>query len=293
MKQVDVLSIGYACWDLNFQVCHHPAPDEKIRAQTLISEGGGPAANAAIGVARLGGSVAFAGRLGNDPFGEAHLKELKEAGVNTDCIFRSDAPTPVASVSVKPNGERSVITFSEKRESIDFDFGPLQPACLLTDGHEWEASEKALRNFKNEPSVLDAGSLTDSTKALAKKVTHLIASTVFAESASQSQDPTDWMKCLAGLAPFIAVTRGAMGIYWSNDSGIHGHLKALPVKAVDTTGAGDLFHGAFAWALSQEKPFPAALSWANQVASCSVQKAGGRSSFPTRVDIPALAEYSR
>ena len=106
---VDVLCVGYACVDLNFSAAHHPAADEKLRAQTLHSCGGGPAANAAVAIARLGGRARFCGYLGNDAFGDAHLRELDQAGVATDALQRGAASTPVAAVTIKPDGTRSVI----------------------------------------------------------------------------------------------------------------------------------------------------------------------------------------
>ena len=87
---VDVLCVGHASYDLVFSVAHHPSADEKIVADGLLSCGGGPAANAAVCVARLGFTSAFAGYLGRDLYGDNHFQELNDEGVNTQLIIRGN-----------------------------------------------------------------------------------------------------------------------------------------------------------------------------------------------------------
>ncbi|WP_342799828.1 carbohydrate kinase family protein [Methylacidimicrobium tartarophylax] len=101
---MDVLCVGHACYDLAFFVPHHPAPDEKIFSKELVLAGGGPAANAAVAVCRLGGTASFLGYLGKDPFGERHARELEEEGVETSLLVHGEAPTPLAVSLVKPLG---------------------------------------------------------------------------------------------------------------------------------------------------------------------------------------------
>jgi sulfofructose kinase len=288
MNFVDVLCIGYACWDLNFHLSHFPAPDEKAVADSLLSEGGGPASNAAFAINTLGGRAAFVGRLGRDTFGKAHLKELKNAGVDTSRIIRVDASTPTSSVWVNSKGQRALVNYREERTPLEFDFSNITPTCILVDGHELEASLKALKQFANTPSILDAGSLNQSTKTLSKQVTHLVASAAFAIEKSGSEAPEDWLKSLATHTADIAVTHGDQGVYWRDTHGKQGHIPALDVISRDTTAAGDIFHGAFALAVSRGHDFEDSLIWANQVAALSVSKPGGRSSCPTNHEISAL-----
>lgn len=110
---IDVLCVGMAANDLVFSVGHHPAADEKVNASALSRSGGGPAANAAVAVSRLGYSAAFAGYLGHDPFGEAHLAELTDQGVITDLISRGTAQSSLSAILVKPDGRRTVVNFRE------------------------------------------------------------------------------------------------------------------------------------------------------------------------------------
>jgi sulfofructose kinase len=108
---VDVLCVGHASYDFVFAVDHHPKADEKTFAEKFISCGGGPAANAAVTVSRLGFKSAFAGYLGNEYFGQRHLEEFSQAAVNTDLIVRGDSPTPVSTILAKPDGQRTLVNY--------------------------------------------------------------------------------------------------------------------------------------------------------------------------------------
>ena len=291
MKQVDVLCIGYALWDMNFRIKEHPKVDEKTYAHSFKGEGGGPAANAAYCVSRIGGQAAFAGRLGKDSFGESHLNELNVAGVDTTCTLLTNTETSVSSVWVDDTGHRAIVNYRTTKSTEPLGIESIKPECLLIDGHEPAESEKALKLFPNIPSILDAGSLRDETELLSKKVSYIVASTPFATNLSQSENPNDWLDCLGARAPYVAVTRGAQGVLWRTRNGDSDMIKAPKVNTIDSTAAGDIFHGAFALALSKGRSFRASLSFANQVAAISVMKAGGRSSCPNESEIPSLDSF--
>jgi sugar/nucleoside kinase (ribokinase family) len=102
--ELDILCIGRACRDLSFRVPRHPAADEKLFADTLVSFGGGAAA-------RLGCRTVFAGYLGNDTWGDLHVREFLREGVRTDFFIPGNDLTPLAAVPVKPDGSRSVVNY--------------------------------------------------------------------------------------------------------------------------------------------------------------------------------------
>ncbi|MDG2169820.1 MAG: PfkB family carbohydrate kinase [Opitutales bacterium] len=291
MNQVDVLCIGYACWDLNFHITDHPDPDNKIFAKSLTSEGGGPAANAAYTIAKLGGQAALASRLGNDALGQAHLEELKQAGVDTSRILITDTPTSTSSIWVNKQGQRAVVNFKPDHFVLLTKMIDITTHCILVDGHEFEASMDALKHMASIPTLLDAGSLRDETLELSSNVSHLVASSSFARDLSQSKDLKDWLQCLAEKAPCAAVTCGQQGVHWQDSNGTGGHIKAPSVNAIDTTAAGDIFHGACALALAKGRSFPTSLAWANEVAGVSVTKPGGRSSSPEISEVTSLSSF--
>ncbi|WPJ97438.1 PfkB family carbohydrate kinase [Coraliomargarita algicola] len=289
---IDVLCVGYACVDINFTAPHHPGTDEKVRALSMHSCGGGPASNAAVAIARLGGNAAFAGYLGSDAFGEAHLRELIEAGVQSSGIHRAAAPTPVAAVTIKPDGQRSIIDYRAPSalapdDSISLHSSPAR--VLLVDGHQPLLSLKLVDEARSLgiPSVLDAGSINDGTQLLYNKVDYLITSEKFARQFSGEDAPRSALASLDGAAPFTAVTWGAEGVYWQDEEGQH-HMPAFDIEAVDTTGAGDAFHGAFALGLAQGMPLRENLRRACATAALTCLKTGARDALPKRQQVDAL-----
>ena len=282
---VDVLCIGHACWDLNFSVDRHPEEDEKTIARTFSACGGGPAANAAVAAARLGVRAAFAGYLGEGTYGDLHLTEFSRDGVDTTLLVRGSRPTPLSISLIKPDGKRALVNYrgetlplAEKRT----DCSALRPGVMLFDGHEPHISRSwlAMAESSGIPTVLDAGSLHEGTRHLCTRVTHLVASSKFAASVSGEQDPERSLGCLAEMAPVAVVTMGADGLLWQRGAA-RGRLPAFPVKAVDTTGAGDTFHGAYAAGLAMGMPFNRLLRFASAAAALCCSVHGARRGIPT------------
>ena len=211
----DVLCVGYACVDINFNAPHHPTADEKLRATNMHTCGGGPAANAAVTIARLGGTARFSGYLGNDAFGDAHLREFQDAGVLADVLHRGDAPTPVAAVTIKPNGDRSIIDYRAPtalapEDSISLHTCPAK--ALLIDGHQPLLSLALVEEARalGIPTVLDAGSVNDGTMLLFNKVDYLITSEKFAKHNMRRACATGALTCLKAGARSALPTRQAV-----------------------------------------------------------------------------------
>ena len=289
---LDVLSVGYACVDINFNTPHHPSSDEKVRALSMHSCGGGPAANAAVAVARLGGRAGFSGYLGKDPFGDSHLRELMEEGVTTSGVYRGEAPTPVASVTIKPGGERSIVDYRSPSAIVPEDairLSDYNPKVLLVDGHQPLLSAQLINEARQVgcPSILDAGSVHDGTRLLFNKVDYLITSEKFAREFSGEDDPRTALASLDGTAAFVAVTWGADGVYWQDASGQH-HMPAFDIDPIDTTGAGDAFHGAFALGLAKQLKPNQNLRRASATAALTCLQKGARTAFPKRERVDAL-----
>jgi sulfofructose kinase len=280
--------------DINFNAAHHPTADEKLRATNMHTCGGGPAANAAVTIARLGGSARFSGYLGNDAFGDAHLREFASNGVHADGLHRGDAPTPVAAVTIKPNGERSIIDYRAPsalaaEDTISLTKFPAK--VLLIDGHQPLLSLALIEEARalGIPSILDAGSINDGTQLLYNKVDYLITSAKFAKHFSGEDDPRTALATLDGAAPLIACTWGADGVYWQDEYGQH-HTPAFDIEAVDTTGAGDAFHGAFALGIAEGLKTKQNMRRACATGALTCLKAGARSALPTRKAVDALCQ---
>ena len=148
---IDVLCVGHASYDLVFSVNHHPLADEKIVADSFLGCGGGPAANAAVTVAKLGFSTAFAGYLGNDIYGEKHQQEFFDWGVNTDLIIHGSSPTPLSTILVKPNGHRALVNYKGDTLALcanAIDFSSVTAKVVLFDGHEPHVSLELIHHLK-------------------------------------------------------------------------------------------------------------------------------------------------
>ena len=263
-ENLDVICIGHASYDLVFSVPHHPAEDEKLFADSLLSCGGGPASNAAVIAARLGFKSAFAGYLGKDVYGDSHLDELHRDHVDTQWIVRGDSPTPLSVVLVKPDGKRALLNYKGDTKALpgdSIDFGDAKSKTVLFDGHEPHISLKALNAIRFGSSILDAGSLHEGTRALMDKVDYLVCSEKFA--LQYAGDENSALSRLSALAPVVVITLGERGLIWQRGQE-HGQMPAPPIVAVDTTGAGDAFHGAFAAGLAAE------LEWVNLLRYSSV-----------------------
>ena len=280
---LDLLCIGHASYDQVFSIPHHPASDEKMQADNLLSCGGGPAANAAVTAAKLGFKAGFCGYLGNDSYGDSHLSELQSHDIDTQLIKRGNSPTPLSVVLVKPNGDRALINYKGDTQALaadSIDFSSVKTKTLLFDGHEAKLSLSALQqtHLKTVPSVLDAGSLHDGTLSLMNQVDYLVCSEKFA--LQYAGDPQTALSQLAAIAPWVVITLGEHGLIWQHGQEI-GKLDAPNIEAVDTTGAGDAFHGAFAAGLSANMDWLNLLYYASAAGAFCCTKLGARTSLPS------------
>ncbi|MGR8933449.1 MAG: carbohydrate kinase family protein [Gammaproteobacteria bacterium] len=287
---LDVLCVGHASYDLVFSVARHPAEDEKIFADGFLGIGGGPAANAAVTVSRLGFKAAFAGYLGEDIYGEKHRLELIENGVNTGLIVRGPSPTPLSAVLVKPDGKRALINYKGDTKALAtsaIDFSAVKPKAVLFDGHEPHISVQLTERTRQEdiPTILDAGSVHEGTLALMEWVDYLACSEKFARHFAEDHDTA--LARLAEIAPAAVITRGEKGLLWRRGEE-RGALPAFPVAAVDTTGAGDAFHGAFAAGVAANMEWPDLLRYASAAGALCCTKIGARQGIPFREELQAL-----
>ncbi len=294
--RIDVLCVGHASWDVVLSVPHHPASDEKIVADAMVSCGGGPAANAAVTVARLGARAAFIGYLGRDAYGELHYDELEHAGVHCGAIVRGAAPTPLSVVLVKPGGDRALVSYRRNTRPLpagSVDCRGFDAALLMLDGHEPLVSVSFARQcrVRGTPVVLDAGSVHAGTQALASLVDYLVCSETFAYDFTHERDPRMAAARLCQYAPMVVITLGSRGLFWKSAQGGHGALPAFVVDAVDTTGAGDVFHGAFAAGLATGMGWEATLHYASAAAALSCTRLGARFAIPTHEAVMDLLEH--
>lgn len=281
--EVDVLCVGHASYDLVYSVPHHPNEDEKMVADSFLGCGGGPAANAAVMVAKLGLKSAFVGYLGHDLYGEIHCQELRDNKVDVDRVVRGSSPTPLSMVLVKPDGKRALINYKGETKPLPenaVNFSVLKAKVILFDGHEPHISIPLAKAAKAQgiPTVLDAGSVHVGTLALMDKVDYLVCSEKFALQLAGDEETA--LGRMAEISPNVLITLGERGLIWQQGA-MRGSLPAFSVNVVDTTGAGDAFHGAFAAAVALGMPWNEVLRYASAAGALCCTKVGARFGLPT------------
>ncbi len=292
MQHIDVLCVGHACYDLIFAVDHHPAPDEKARAGAFVSCGGGTAANAAMTAAALGARTAFAGYLGDDIYGEQHLAEFHAAGVDTRLVVRSAAATPISAIFVKPDGARSIVNYKGDTNRLtgdDLPFARVSPKVVLFDGHQ-PALALAVAAWARDhdiTTILDADTVNEGNLDLVRRCDIVAASEHFAQVFTGAASPAAGMAALAEVAPAVVVTLGERGLIWQR-RGETGALPAFAVDVVDTTGAGDTFHGALAAGAARGMAWHDLLRFASAAGALCCTRHGARLGIPTAAEVTAL-----
>ncbi len=287
---IEVLCIGHASYDISLFL--ESFPEENIKSETTeyIEGGGGPAANAAYLLTKWGVSCGFAGLIGNDRYGTNVVDEFTNAGTEISCLeVRKDYSTPLSIIMVnKSNGSRTIINRKSQLSSMNVDskaLGELRPNVLLFDGHEMNASKQAMKMYPQAVTILDAGSLRDSTRILAQMVDYLVASERFAASLSgvKALNPGNYENCFNNLAELnkknVVITLGERGLLYGSKGNIH-LMHAYKAEVLDTTGAGDVFHGAFAYGILNGIEYEKTLKLASIAAAMSVEAKGARNSIP-------------
>lgn len=288
-NSIDVLCVGAGTYDLVYSVDRDPQPDEKIRATSFTGCGGGPAANGAVTVANLGLQAAFVGYLGNDIFGNAHIDELQQAGVRTDLVVRGEYPSALSVIMVKPDGSRALVNYRKPESFLaagSVDFSSVGAKVILFDGHEPNLSPPLARSARQRGiiTLLDAGSMHSGTEELASLVDYLVCSEKFALEFTGATNEDKAVEKLVDYAPNVVITVGERGLVWKNGEG-SGRLDAYKIKAVDTTGAGDVFHGALAACLAEKMEWLECLAYASAAGALCCTKIGARLGIPTKEEV--------
>ena len=245
-----------------------------------------------------GANVSFLGMIGNDAYGDILKKELKKAHVNIDYLETNDSfSTPVSHIIVnKEKGTRTTLTYRKKAKMKPVTI-PYKVDYFWIDGQEYELSKKIISENKNAISVIDAGRCEKEILELCTLCNYVVCSKDFAEKVTSMTFDFENIETLKQIylslkdkfKTEIIITLEARGCLYEKD----GELKmmtSLVVDAVDSTGAGDIFHGAFVYALANGYNLEKCLQIANTAGAISTRRIGGRNSVPTKEE---MGEYIR
>ncbi|WEX09834.1 PfkB family carbohydrate kinase [Chelativorans sp. AA-79] len=284
----ELICLGLSALDYIWTVDRFAGPGSgKVRASAFTTIGGGMAATAAVTAARLGARVQFWGRGGDDHEGRLMRHGLEEENVDVS-HFRlfPGARSSISGVIVDAAGERQIANFRGADQPVDPEWLPISGitgvGAVLADPRwpEGAAAAFSAARAAGAPTVLDADMAEPEVfTALLPLTDHAVFSKPALEAfAGSAADP------LAEICAFgckvAAVTEGSEGVTWRQD-GRARRQPAFPVRSVDTTGAGDVFHGAYAFAIAAGAPVAEAFTFASAAAALKCTRAGGRSGIPT------------
>ncbi|MBW1721729.1 MAG: sugar kinase [Deltaproteobacteria bacterium] len=287
--QIRVVGLGQACVDYLGRVNKFPAEDEKVELEELVMQCGGPASTALVVLARLGVKVAFIGVVSDDPFGVKIQKELELEGI--DSTYLKTVPgfsSQFAFIAVtRDNGHRTIFWHRGTVPSLnadDVDLSPFSAAEILhLDGLMIEASIEAARQARRMGMriVLDAGTMREGSLELVSMVDVLIASERFAEPIVGKQSPPEQtLAALRRLGPRqVVLTLGEKGSM-ALDHGMILFQRAFPVEAVDTTGAGDVYHGGYIYGLLKGWHMADCMRFASAASALKCRMIGARKGIP-------------
>jgi ribokinase len=304
----DAAGIGVVTRDLTVLLDAHPPPDTKLSARGFAETGGGPVPTALVTLARLGARTAFLGVVGDDAAGRFLVEDLRGEGIDTTgVVVRRGFTTPVSLIVVGKDGARTVMEYGQKKLPYDkkdaVSAAPILEACrmLLLDARMPAAQEEAARRARagGASVMLDCGHPRPGVKEILPlcDVAIFSHSYALAERGEELEDAAFLGDLAARLHPegagIAGLTLGAAGCVVVKGTGPPLRIRGHAVEAIDTTGAGDVFHGAFAWALLRGESHEAAAAFANAAAATKCRALSGRAPIATEAEIRALAGLSR
>lgn len=288
-RPFDVIGLGGVALDRIVRTQHPPIPGRKLRVERWITQAGGRAATAVVTVARLGYRARFLGGVGDDMEGRECLSRLGREGIPTDGVaIRAGGFTQRAFILVdRRSGERTILW--SRGDEVMLAPEEIDPSAvasgriLHTDAQAPRAAAAAARIAMEAgmPVLADIESVRDGLEELLPRVDFLLASEEFPESATGSPDLDAAMRILEDRTGGggIVVTLGSGGAAAWTDGRME-RFPAYAIDPVDTTGAGDVFHGAFAVACLRGLDLRDAIDFSNAVAAMKCLALGAQDGIP-------------
>jgi len=298
-----VVVVGSANMDLVFRTQRFPDPGETVHGRSFETFPGGKGANQAVAIGKLGGDCLFVGKVGTDAFGDELALSLSSSGVDASRLLRtSEVRTGVASIDVDDSGQNRIIVIAGAN-------GHLRPDEAIEAAYGFKDAKVALFQHETPAETVDACIEAASQKCqvilnpaparpVSEKSYPHIAYITPNESEAKALtgvDIVDEPACAKAADWFhqrgvlgVIITLGSKGCYVSCGS-IRQTVESIPVKAVDTTAAGDAFNGALAMLLAEGRDLLNAVQLANCVGALAVTKQGAQASMPALSELKAVA----
>lgn len=293
-----ILCVGMPVRDLTFNTPRVPARGSKENATAYGEICGGNALNGAIAIVRLGGRASICGPMGDakETSSRYIFEQMKDEGIETAHLIQMPGlVTPLSAVMIDPSGERTIVTFRDPRlwqvKLPDTDTLLEDCQAILTESRCAEfctdlCAEAVRRGI---PVIVDVDRAMSLREGMLNAATHLVFSSEPLQETAGISDDGQALRKISGLTKaFLAGTRGARGTIWLDESGQLQETPAFPVHTVDTLGAGDVFHGALALAITEGQSLREALRFASASAALKCTRFGGAFAAPQRAEVMAL-----
>lgn len=295
-----IVVVGSSNTDIVVRTPKIPAPGETVLGSDFLMVGGGKGANQAVAAARLGGTVVFVAKVGNDMFGNQAVTALAAERIDTRFVTReSQHPSGIALITVDPKGENSIVVApganaAVTRKEIDAALQEIRvadavlfqletPLETVRYGIEQSAAAGRLVILNPAPAQKLDASLLSHISILTPNETEAEVLTGIHVSDERSAARAAAVLHQQGVK-IVIITMGAQGAFLSTSE----HVQLIPsskVNAIDTTAAGDVFSGALAVAMAEGQGIVEAVRFANAAAALSVTKLGAQSSIPRRAEV--------
>ncbi|WP_244443139.1 sugar kinase [Bradyrhizobium sp. Ai1a-2] len=293
-----ILCIGMPVRDLTFRVRGVPSRGSKENATHFEEICGGNALNAAIAIVRLGGRAAICGPIGDarETSSRYMFEQMHHEGIDVRHIVHMPGlVTPISTIMIDPTGERTIVTFRDpglwKVRLPGAEILLHDCAAILTESRcaEFCTDICAEARRRGIPVIVDVDRAMSLSEGLLTASSHLVFSSEPLQETADVTDDGQALKKIARLTDsFLAGTRGPRGTIWLNEQSELEETPAFPVHTVDTLGAGDVFHGAFALAITERQELRDALRFASAAAALKCTGFGGAFAAPQRTEVEEL-----
>jgi len=299
----DVVGLGLNATDVAIEVPAYPAFNSKVAFTSARWQAGGQTATALVVCQRLGLRTKYIGRVGSDPMGDFQWQSLRAEGIGLEDVkIVPDCPNQTAYIIIdEKTGERTILWYRDPRLTINVD--DLRPEMvqrgrlLHVDAHDNAAAAQAARWAREAgiPVTADVDNIYPDLEALLDGVDYLISSSTFPEAYTGEDDLFQALARLQGRYPRLRLVGATLGddgaLALAEGRYLYQPAYALPCR--DTTGAGDVFHGAFAYALLQGWAMERALDFSNAMAGLNCGAVGARGGIASQAEAERVRAEGR
>ena len=286
--------VGHATYDITLPFLKYPKENSKVKTFRKVECGGGSSANSAVLLSKWGEQAYFVGAVGNDYYGKRVAGAFKFHDVNTKYLqVRKDCYTSTSFiVASKETGKRTVFTFKDKNIVAKDKHIKEKADVILLDGDHLDASLTLIGKNPDAIKIIDAGSMKEEILILCPLMDYVVCSKDFAEGVTKKKIKVSDTEGLKKIHKSLEKKFNTNIIITLEEKGSYGKINkkyklvpSIPVKAVDSTGAGDIYHGAFTYFISNGYDLEETMRLSNIAGALAVTKIGGRFSIPNFEDV--------